>query len=558
MARKSLKVSTAAQSKHRHLGVTLADHSDKGALITAIDPADLMAAVGLRAGDVLLSVNQCEVNGHAEALGALESAMGKDISIVYKSMPNGHADDADKAVTASSRSWSTQLCLLAGGGVIAAYAACAYQGAATSAVGQPDSCAAFVSTLTTDGLNRPIQPMSRTDEMRCNASAMASGPIVYDTVPTLFKSEGIGSRLSQHKISLIVANALRAPWAGVLWNGHDDLDYASFFGLGAPGCSTTFHDPSTIDSMWGKTTQWVNMEARALAPCATASESLPPPVHATHALNEADIKRLCEDVEQCTSSPASHPFLTRALEASPSSTVVAVKDYIGRQNYFYCAFASHTRKLFHTARVARGRVASKPPRAVWIGVHIRWGDTGNVKEKRWGVSLEQKLAELADVVLGVRNGAALRGRPVEVGLFSEGNATAFLPFVTRVVDGGMGGMTLSLGDSELVPGKRMMELQPRFLKARDGEQSGRSTQDDFDKLAQSDVLIGDATSFFAAAAHMCVACVVISEPTHGFFKYEGPRRPPHHQLLPIAGFEAAAFDAAWQRLEGERHKASCE
>lgn len=430
-------------------------------------------------------------------------------------------------------------------------------------------CATFLSTLKLNGANKPFPngPLTRVDTLRCNATAAVTGPFVYDTVPTLHKSEGIGSRLQQHKVSLILANAVRGRWLGTLWNGHDNLDYAPFFGLDAPGCQSTLHEPSDKLRFWDRPLLSVGIEALPLATCA-ASEVADDHAAAAAALRdpaskgslpESTIRQLCAEVEQCTCSASSHPLLAQALDTSSATTVLAVKEHLSRRRYNYCAWGSHTRQLFHAARVARGRVASKPPRARWIGVHLRWGDVGAGKVGK-GVSLEAKLSQLATIVTSVRRSgpfAADEDRPVEVTLFSEGNASAFAPFVTQVVDAGMGGVSLSLGDSEMVS-VGMMKLEPRFAKAASSRQSGLATQDDFDRMAQSDVLIGESTSFFAAAAHLCEACVVVTDVEHEMFQFEGPRRPPHHQVVPLQNFNAETFDAAWTSLEEERHLASCE
>jgi hypothetical protein len=157
-------------------------------------------------------------------------------------------------------------------------------------------------------------------------------------------------------------------------------------------------------------------------------------------------------------------------------------------------------------------------------------------------TLERRLLSLSSAANAVRRSAAARGRAVEVHFYSEGGAAEFAPLVRAVLDNATGPLSVSLGDAA--------------RRKSSGGAAGQATQDDLDRMTQADVLVAGgertASSFFAAAAHLCDRCIVVGDPHDSRFAYAGRRRPPHHQL--VAGdasrdFDAAAFDRAWEALE---------
>ena len=88
----------------------------------------------------------------------------------------------------------------------------------------------------------------------------------------------------------------------------------------------------------------------------------------------------------------------------------------------------------------------------------------------------------------------------------------------------------------------------------------RATRDSLDRLSQADVLIGGGqvtSSFFALAAHLCDACVVVTTRSPKFYPTT-TARPAHHRVVslrqvaegtPRAG---AIFTRAWEELERDR------
>lgn len=70
-----------------HLGVTICNHP-LGVMLSAVDPIDLAHGAGLRAGDVILSVNDTRVGDHAEAAHLMfDEGHGKweDLALTYYS-----------------------------------------------------------------------------------------------------------------------------------------------------------------------------------------------------------------------------------------------------------------------------------------------------------------------------------------------------------------------------------------------------------------------------------------------------------------------------------------
>ena len=89
----------------------------------------------------------------------------------------------------------------------------------------------------------------------------------------------------------------------------------------------------------------------------------------------------------------------------------------------------------------------------------------------------------------------------------------------------------------------------------------RATRDSLDRLSRADVLIGGGkvttSSFFALAAHLCDACVVVTTRSPKFYPTT-TARPAHHRVVslrdvakatPRAG---ASFERAWEQLERDR------
>jgi hypothetical protein len=183
-----------------------------------------------------------------------------------------------------------------------------------------------------------------------------------------------------------------------------------------------------------------------------------------------------------------------------------------------------------------------PPRLLPIGRASRtrrsWGDvrTASVEAPNWRtVGLSQLLLAAATVrrsmsSMTMPGGAS--GPRVVVDFYSEGNA------------------------SEFAAVRRLLPEAALHL-----EGGPRATRDSLDRLSRADVLIGGSkvstSSFFALAAHLCDACVVVTTRSPKFYPTT-TARPAHHRVVslrdvakgtPSAG---ALFKRAWEELERDR------
>ena len=87
----------------------------------------------------------------------------------------------------------------------------------------------------------------------------------------------------------------------------------------------------------------------------------------------------------------------------------------------------------------------------------------------------------------------------------------------------------------------------------------RATRDSLDRLSRADVLIGGTSSFFALAAHLCDACVVVTTRSPKFYPTT-TARPAHHRVVSLRDVAAgnsragAVFSRAWRELQPVRDR----
>lgn len=88
-----------------HLGITLSNGKIDGVELTELDEADLVFKSGLRAGDVIKSINGTAVNTHEQAMKAFDDAMGTTVTLGY-----AVAKDVQREIKANAAARRARMC----------------------------------------------------------------------------------------------------------------------------------------------------------------------------------------------------------------------------------------------------------------------------------------------------------------------------------------------------------------------------------------------------------------------------------------------------------------
>ena len=191
--------------------------------------------------------------------------------------------------------------------------------------------------------------------------------------------------------------------------------------------------------------------------------------------------------------------------------------------------------------------------------------TASVEAPNWRTV---RLSQLLLAAVTVRRSMASMAVPggasaprVVVDFYSEGNASEFaavrrhLPEAATLCARGCNPVCLRLQPC-------MSQVRRHLPEAALHLEGGpRATRDSLDRLSRADVIIGGGkvttSSFFALAAHLCDACVVVTTRSQKFYPTTTVR-PAHHRVVllrdvvkgsPRAG---AIFKRAWEELERDR------
>ena len=169
------------------------------------------------------------------------------------------------------------------------------------------------------------------------------GPYVWDRST---HREGIGSTFNYRKRSLILADAMQAPWIGTLFNSHDPKPKPNndrWFGLGATDCNETMLH------------QYKQSHTMNFLQASKLYRS--PAFHIDH---------MCDGIQK-------RKKLT--MHGIDRNTVIEVNEHHLHQDWNYCTFNARFRGRFHDVQVHQYRQNPRPESEFWISVHFRWGDT---------------------------------------------------------------------------------------------------------------------------------------------------------------------------------------
>ena len=166
-------------------------------------------------------------------------------------------------------------------------------------------------------------------------------------------SDGIGSNFQHIKRGLVLANALDATWIGDIENSHAaGHNHAEYFGLGSEECSNLAL--SRLHAQRGPN----GFHARQLR---------------FHEVPHFAMRELCAVVASPNRTSGATAAWHRARYGVDHRSVVTTPPEM-TEDWNYCTFNAAFRTRFAAARVRRG-VRPRPPDALWVGVHFRWGDT---------------------------------------------------------------------------------------------------------------------------------------------------------------------------------------
>ena len=300
-------------------------------------------------------------------------------------------------------------------------------------------------------------------EMRKYCSA---GPYVWDRST---HQGGMGSVFQHRKRSIILADAVRAPWIGTLSNEHDEQsnqnNYYKWFGLGANDCNETMllKYKKNSEMKFLDTSKWRHDRAYTY-------------------------ERLCS---------TAHPFEYRQKYGLDKNTVIEVNEVYWEEYWNYCTFNERFRARFHRVQIAQYSRQPRPAGEFWIVAHFRWGDVAtssvDAPNVRAGVGLSQ-LAKCSAKFVEANPGA-------RVFLISKGNQDEFENF--RVI-----------------------------LPATEFQLNG-SPLDALWTMAQSNVAIGGISTFFAIGAHLCDRCTVATISNHPKFTAFPVENHDHHEVISL-------------------------
>jgi hypothetical protein len=166
-----------------------------------------------------------------------------------------------------------------------------------------------------------------------------NGPYVWDRS---IHKEGIGSTFQHRKQSLILADAVRAPWIGTLVNAHDPPprpNNCGWFGLCATDCNDTM------------------LQRYKKSPSSSGLNFL----NASTLYNQVAFRldRLC------SATPSVFKF--------GANTIIEVSEHHLHQDWNYCTFNARFRARFYHAQLTTYNRIPRHQHEFWIAVHFRAG-----------------------------------------------------------------------------------------------------------------------------------------------------------------------------------------
>ena len=289
------------------------------------------------------------------------------------------------------------------------------------------------------------------------------GPYVWDRSKHM---EGIGSTFQHRKQSLILADAMKAPWIGTLVNDHDAKPKPNndrWFGLGATECN----------------------------------ELMLQQYKQNHTMNFLDASKLYRDpafhIDQMCSGIQKSSLTKHGIDRN---TIIEVKEYQHQlhEDWNYCTFNARFRRRFHDVQVHQYRQKPRPESEFWISVHFRWGDTRTRDVERPDGRAGRGLSRLAH-----DTNEYFKANPkARVFLIAEGKQHEFEEFRT------------------IVPSTEW--------------RLNGSWKDALWTMSQSNVVIGGKSSFFVLGAHLCDQCTVVTIKSQPKFRARAYEDTKHHNL----------------------------
>ena len=350
--------------------------------------------------------------------------------------------------------------------------------------------------------------------------ACRHGPYVWDRW-TKARTEGIGIRMlsSQHKHSLMLADALDAVWIANLVNGHEK-DFSArradsvlgYFGLGTDDCD---HAALLSHKASESPTGLKFLETDAL--------------YKDHADLACNITGRCAHSHVCACprwttlcSGNMTAQQRRAQLGIDRNTVLEISDpgsaLDDGWSWNYCTFSPRFRSRYYGAQQKHAPRRLRPSSEFWIAVHFRWGDEAQMDPDKPDYRTGSGLTEISNRVavyanehpgarvfflsqtpertdftkcaLGMTPSVDARGR-------SERNKPCVLINLTQsqIPDPGNGDRT---------PFSIFRKVIPAAEPLLDGD-----WKDSLWTLAQSNVLVGGPSTFFMLGAHLCGNCTVV-------------------------------------------------
>lgn len=154
-----------------------------------------------------------------------------------------------------------------------------------------------------------------------------------------------------------------------------------------------------------------------------------------------------------------------------TNVVIEVNEHPLHEDLNYCTFNEHFRSRYYDAQLRLGRIV-RPSSEFWIAVHFRWGDTSTQDPEKPNGRAGKGLTAFAQATA-----VWVKANPdARVYFLSEGSEETFSTF-------------------------------RRFVPHVNLQLNG-DWRDALWTMAQSNVLLGGSSSFFALGAHLCHECTV--------------------------------------------------